>query len=410
MQHPIGQGCFHTGVVSLEDIKFNYVYDCGSDNLSVLREQIARFAGQLGDSGIDALFVSHLHSDHVCGLEFLLPLVKVNTVVLPYLSPVSRLLIIAKECASGDLSGSQIELLCDPGRWFRNRGVERIIYITNTPPDITPEWGTTENSPLIPPDSRRVKEQKVMGLELIIDALPKSTVDATFGKDDSSSSHFVSCGQPLRIAIKGCGCTLNWQFITFVHPEDGRTKDFLRHVRHLFGRTLCSSKRFIIDQKDILSILQSPIKRDCLASCYMAIRKNINLTSMSLYSGPISADSIVIHYTRLHSRIVRSGRVDRAGWLATGDADLRRDSRREAFVRHFQSLQNTIMSFVLPHHGSRYNFHHDLSDWGYQHVLAFGLNNRHGHPDPEVITANPGHPSISVTEASESILCERVVI
>ena len=94
-QHAIGQGFFHSGVVAIEDNVFNYVYDCGSDYAEPINAAVTSYIDNLQQDFIDALFVSHLHFDHVSGLDRLLVSVRAKRVFLPYLSPHSRLLLVA---------------------------------------------------------------------------------------------------------------------------------------------------------------------------------------------------------------------------------------------------------------------------------------------------------------------------
>ena len=87
-QYPIGQGSFHAGHLewtvesSPRSEKFHYVYDCGtSDGSTALQNAI--LACRSETSHIDALFVSHLDADHVNGLDRLLGLISVHTVLHP---------------------------------------------------------------------------------------------------------------------------------------------------------------------------------------------------------------------------------------------------------------------------------------------------------------------------------------
>ena len=53
---------------------FRYVYDCGSKNKTALTHSVDAMLKR--HPGIDALFVSHLHDDHVNGLDQLLASVR----------------------------------------------------------------------------------------------------------------------------------------------------------------------------------------------------------------------------------------------------------------------------------------------------------------------------------------------
>ena len=103
-QHPVGQGCFHTGIIrgncfrtsSTDDIL--YVYDCGALDQKVLRSEIDLLSGEY--SSINALFLSHLDHDHVSGLDYLLAKIKVQTIYIPYIDnilPILDLLEVEKD-------------------------------------------------------------------------------------------------------------------------------------------------------------------------------------------------------------------------------------------------------------------------------------------------------------------------
>lgn len=87
--HPVGQGAFYTEQFNNG---FTIVYDCGSEtNISFVEKEI-RNTFQQGDS-IDAVFISHLHNDHINGLEFLLNYCNVSKIFLPLIAPADKILL-----------------------------------------------------------------------------------------------------------------------------------------------------------------------------------------------------------------------------------------------------------------------------------------------------------------------------
>src|SRR3546814_9614135 len=84
-QHPVGQGGMMSGLLEIPGGRFHWVYDCGSNQKGALTREIAKVAA---NGEIDCLFLSHLDSDHVNGLDQLLGNVRVREVVVPYLNNV----------------------------------------------------------------------------------------------------------------------------------------------------------------------------------------------------------------------------------------------------------------------------------------------------------------------------------
>lgn len=86
--HSVGQGAFYTEKIYDDFNEYNIVYDCGStttNNSSILRREIDNQFSQ-GDI-IDILFISHLHKDHINGIEDLMKKCAIKNIVLPLMNP-----------------------------------------------------------------------------------------------------------------------------------------------------------------------------------------------------------------------------------------------------------------------------------------------------------------------------------
>tara|TARA_R110002049_G_scaffold10966_1_gene52930 strand:- start:780 stop:2162 length:1383 start_codon:yes stop_codon:yes gene_type:complete len=432
-QHPIGQGFFHSGEVRVKDEVLTYVYDCGSENNSALRAAISDYVASDDITSLDILFVSHLDSDHVSGLDSLLVSVPTENVVLPYLSNLERLMLVAQAAADNQLTGTFLAFARDPVEWFTLRGIKRVIFIEGD--------GDDENGPLNLPDNPIVpfdddldadvdsdfnvkdnqrfssKEDLPPRLRIDIEHLIKFATHRIPSRQvakglDSEVIH-INHRTPLQLLWDAD--TIDWVFIPFVHPDHDREDRFRKAVRMEFSSELengISESSF--ESSKLIGILQDKQKRDRLADCYGLIRRNRNLTSMSVYSGPTqeySSSELSRRSGRMRSHhFHEEGFSSQIGWLATGDAGLKTKSRRTAFLRHYDQVIGYVSTFGLPHHGSKYNFHKELN---LRHpIVCFasaGHRNKYGHPHEEVIQALDAHVWV-ITERPMTILREEVWI
>ena len=131
--HNAGQGLFYSGKIN----GFEFVYDCGSIRKQHLTDIVLDYKNALLNGKLNLLILSHLHEDHVSGLHALFnrnPKTSVERVILPYLSPIERLILAirAPTLGTGDW---YYNFLSDPIQFFVERGVQRITYLGGSEPD-----------------------------------------------------------------------------------------------------------------------------------------------------------------------------------------------------------------------------------------------------------------------------------
>ena len=65
---------------------FSFVYDCGGTNKDTIDNAVDCFLDSIRDRKIDLLVLSHLHEDHINGIEKILGRLKPDgKIVMPYL-------------------------------------------------------------------------------------------------------------------------------------------------------------------------------------------------------------------------------------------------------------------------------------------------------------------------------------
>lgn len=414
--HYVGQGFFHTASVNIHGQDIRYVYDCGSEDLELLREVVERYLSDDTDSGpIDLLAISHFHDDHISGIDLLLSRAAPKIVLLPYLTPIEQLYAVAHESASGRGSVEVVTLISDPSTWFGRRGVPTIIQVEGGEPPESPPPNIPD-----PPDNPPQEFVESMmidfnGIRLHANGSGKTPSGATVNTFKMNQS------DPIGIAENGRK-TNDWFWIPFVHPETQRMEPFRQAILALLPDAPFSS--WESDGLNwMLSVLQNTAKRQRLTGCYYALRKDLNLTSMCLFSGPTTKrskhlTSIGASRVNLESRSVGDEREVNAflskflpnfplglGWLGTGDANLLRKRRLKCFLEFYKELTPHISTVSVPHHGSRYNAGLELFRRfsNREFIVSSGQKNRYKHPHRQVIEElDQVHGNVVLTENFKS--------
>lgn len=378
VQHAVGQGGLFSGELTAQGKPLRWVYDCGSNQRDALRREIKRVASG-GD--IDMLFLSHLDSDHIGGVDELLGQVHVREVVLPYLNERIVLAIMARDAASGALSGTFIEATNDLSAWFGGRGVETITFVGG------PEEDEGGEGPILPFDPIEGREGECTpkwtqpqqpATELIADPnLPQGRSDGVAVMLQVSPGAAVQLATPEGV--------LNWVLLPYVHlPSAKQMRAFEQALEDTFGTPL--------DKKAIVAGAKNANVRDKLRDCYDALWLDHNLITMTLYCGPlIPQQAYVSIRTKFHHPRDRSR--EGGGWMLSGDAHLDGLRRRQRFLRYYQRVTPLTNVLMLPHHGSIHN-HSDLVLAAMPELIvgyAAAGPNSYGHPHNDVKKAVNGH-------------------
>lgn len=327
--HPVGQGAFYTEVFAYgEDKTFTMVYDCGTETATAdlkipLERQIDDF--KKGIKQIDLLFISHLHKDHISGIDRLLDGIKVCKTIIPMLP--EEVVTLAR-----------VQNFLHYGQ--DAEGADRVItelYLSN---------------------QRSGRFGQVVAIE-------------PFDYSDYRGS----------ITIRG-----NGNRERNLHPITGIDEKYWEYIP--FNSVACKDKRaieFCDKLKNIQGIYDADgalnttkIIRDCrtkVRTLYQSVMKNQddNLYTMAVESRPVKnvfPDSNANDLRRVHC-------------LYTGDLDLNVKDKGVLLSRFNSLIDYTQIGTVqVPHHGSRHNWTGEfLKGKTRQFFISSGSTNTHHHPD-----------------------------
>jgi hypothetical protein len=390
-QHPVGQGGMMSGLLKIPGGQFHWAYDCGSNQTEALNREIALVAGR-GD--VDCLFLSHLDSDHVNGVDRLLMATGVKEVVLPYLNDLDRLIAAAHDDVTGTLSGGFLTFLSDIEGWFGARGVERVSYIMPRDDDDEGEGGRGPELPRFDGGGEGPIRAKWSH------PAQEYSAPAGNGRRLSKGPMVQRLETMASLQLSAASGMLDWLLLPFAHrPSDAKLLAFRKAMFRKFGPKYPARLK---------AFLSDPALREKVRECYDLIWSDRNLVSMALYAGPRDsgpwAGECLHHPGWWHHH--RHGHV--VGWLGTGDMHLNGTHRRKAMLNHYQAVLDQVNVFALPHHGSHRNFHASLPGTMpnmIQCVAAAGPNG-YGHPSDVVKQSvqSAGREFVQVSDKGRSAL------
>lgn len=383
-QHPVGQGGFFSGVIDWNGEYFRFVYDCGSNKLSRVREEIDKMF-QEGDQ-IDILFLSHFDYDHVNGVQHLLSRCNISTVIIPHLSEDEKYAFMLRNAAWGRAqdSMSAIRMIDDPEAWFEGR-VDRIIRVTHGSDEesgLAPEGSETIGDGYTPShdefSGERTFEPMWYRMVALSSPLKSNGIEAEEGNYviDSKRILYIRIAEMYFLAL-----------IPYVHqPCSVCFGNFIQKIRKDIGS---------FDANYIIENLKYTKFRNKIKRCYGELWPDHNLISMSLYSGPgdfrmcfsLSGHSIFTYtcsgaFLLTGDANFSNSTGSQRGNCSTCDKGMSNDRRRMKFLNHYRDFRNLVGALMLPHHGSDKNFDISLLRPFKNLSTCYAAvgNNGYGHP------------------------------
>jgi len=382
--HKAGQGLFYSGTIRVSPPRgprFDFVYDCGSENGKIIEKTVSNYKSVFlhdNNNHIDMLVISHLHKDHVSGLDKLLnDNTRVDYVFLPYLLPAERLILALMY---QNMPAWYYQFIADPVAYLLEHNVGTVVLFVG-------EGGEGEGGippENIPPEPPKGKNEKKLDIKL--EEIPKP--DRFVDEEDGRA--YISYGDRLLIKthhgyVIALGLWI-FRFFNYKLPVASLSR-FKQCVKSILNGI--SIKDAIIDET----------LRNKLSNCYKQIRgkRYVNNTSLLLYHTPLGryhakkfwySDKCFCSFCPYYrwACIEYLRHRNRFGQFLTGDIDLNHDYNQ--IRNHYRNYLHHTFAVQVPHHGARNDWNSrliddvpDLSIW----IVSAGSSNRYGHPRPSVI-------------------------
>jgi len=424
IQHPVGQGFFHSGTISDGSLEFRYVYDCGAmpKYRQSRSDAIKSYRAGLGNpASLDILFISHAHADHVNGLPQLLKGTAVDTIMLPLLKVEDRIIAFARSAAVAPASARDPfyrDFIADPAIALARFRPRRILFVRRASPgDGAPgrdgdEIGPYDESGDQIGERTRDKAGRLRW-RLVGRGPAEDHRTVTHGAKRGSSTEVDTIPDSRAVAVDVSNQWGLWLLAPYVDP--GVVRD-----RHRFFKALAGEpgfdKRSLADSKLLGEILSDTKKVNILAGAYKAVQRDLNLTSLCLYSGPARNPQALQanwHVYMAQGRWQWSANgFARFAWLATGDAALKDRGHVRNLTAHYRTHLGKVGTMTLPHHGSDNNLDDNLLG-AVEPVHCVASADRYStwrHPGSRVmqIVASRGIPMKLVTSSTVTELTEEI--
>ncbi|MDE6182514.1 MAG: MBL fold metallo-hydrolase, partial [Eubacteriales bacterium] len=371
---PVGQGAFYLEKFEILGKTINVIYDCGSidkypyvKNSAILEREIKKNFKK--NEEIHAVFISHLHEDHINGIEYLLDHCKVKKIFFPLLTdnkPIALLNYL--------INGTHNK--------YNTESNERdFIYdFINDPKDALSKWEYD-------------KSIEVYGIS------PYKSENSDEDSDTNSNT-VQEIPSGTNVADKVFSEEVFWEYI----PYNFEYKDRNEELRELLNNDAKLKELLYKDDKinkDIVEYLIDSIDKNNWKDIEKRLKeilkdnKKINLysntNSMTLYSGlNYKCKPFLIHdflcssylsdaYGFLYSSSIPTG------CLYTGDYE---GGIRKLEKTYFNTYGEYIGILQIPHHGSKRNYRKTLlkklKNCKFC-IISFGENNNYHHPSGYVV-------------------------
>lgn len=361
--HPVGQGGFYTESFKDNDGNdYMVAYDCGGNNKRFMEDYLKKFIHETPKRKkmkIDAIFISHLHADHINGLKYLLDNTDVKYLLLPQINNEMLIEVLSNnDQYANNLFDNQeltdfILYICGDNKFYRETRIVKVSPATND-------------------DRINIEEDN-------------NVFDLSNDKDDKDDNQ-LSVQSGTKITF---GSTIpQWLYIPYNPPVcTNNYKKFYSSLKELSGEETI---------KPIL--IPDLIKKHGIEKIKIIYEENFgsdhNSYSMALFSGLLNPNPYydycddcfvkmkrLCRYCRMECRKVRY--CNSPNCLYMGDFDTQNQFHN--LKSFYGPFWKTITSIQVPHHGSRNNYHSHLYDYACKGFVSAGTNNKYNHPNIDTL-------------------------
>lgn len=346
VQHGVGQGGFHTSSFEIHDENspdrlrhsFELVFDCGTvskgpdgrDPKDFIAERIDAYQNT-GDV-VDALFISHLDSDHLNGAATLCNVREVLQVFLPYFQQEEMALFIAQQIISSEQATLGPAGLADVVNALSGSPLFGVpVTLIGGPP--------RDGGGDAPRDTTQPRIALVQ-------------IDPTGVRRPVGPS--VPAGS--QLGLQWAAVEIPWTLLPWSYKQSpAGLQQLLVDVPELLKLQTAGAKVTAQDMEKLLAL------RPRIRIALTKLIKNaggiesadFNAPSICLYSGPSLEQSQI---RRMSYRVRGTNHRnwdDPIGWITTGDAVL--GKYEDQFLQVFSQVLSETGTYVVPHHGARKN-------------------------------------------------------
>ncbi|HBZ64766.1 MAG TPA: hypothetical protein DEO89_09335 [Lachnospiraceae bacterium] len=339
---PIGQGAFYCECFHFNGKTHNIVYDCGSKtNIQILNEQIKTTFEK--DERIDALFLSHLHEDHINGIPFLLEHCCVNKIIFPIIDNESKRLLEINFLIT-KATKFTLEFLVSP-----TKAIENVLNNNDNRPELIGIYPPNQEDLM---DINNNPQNIINSGENIVDKIVY---------DHNWANYF------------------EWMYIPFNFKQTEQIVLLKDNLKSEFDSEITGAEL----EKKWKNGNKNDQKK--IINAYRNIPGDFNTNSMTLFSG--TAHNYFRQYLlNCKCNYCNCNNFDKkAGCLYTGDYKASGRNNWKELQKAYSKYWDKIGCIQIPHHGSKYNFNDKFLDYNCFFVISAGYSNKYKHPHSEVI-------------------------